>query len=151
MKVCSTYYPVTLVHLHAYMHANQDKQDRGREPNTNTFHSYPVIEWDASSHAHAYSLWLKAVLSDGGEGCRKKTELSGEPLIPGMLVGNETDLLTTSQTHQVGSPLPCPFPMLSTNDKREIQKLTDNQSSTRTNTPTKQPTSRNGHSAESTR
>ncbi|KAI9040166.1 putative acetamidase [Aspergillus affinis] len=62
---------------------------------------HEVIEWDASSHGHAYSLWLKAVLSDGGEGCRKKTELSGEPLIPGMLVGNETDLLTTSQTHQL--------------------------------------------------
>lgn len=63
---------------------------------------HAVFEWDASSHGYAYSLWLKAVCSDGGEGCRKKTELSGEPLIPGMLVGTEADLLTTSQTHQVG-------------------------------------------------
>lgn len=65
-----------------------------------------VFEWDASSHGYAYTLWEKAILSDGGEGCRKKTELTGEPLIEGMLVGTAKDILTTAETHQVGtSPL----------------------------------------------
>ena len=45
-----------------------------------------------------------AILADGGEGCRKLCELSGEPLIEGMLVGKPENLLTTAQAHQV-SPL----------------------------------------------
>jgi amidase len=60
-----------------------------------------VFEWDASSHEYAYELWEKAILSDGGEGCRKKIEMTGEPLVEGMLVGTEKDILTTSETHQV--------------------------------------------------
>jgi amidase len=70
-----------------------------------------VFEWDASSHGYAYQLWEKAILSDGGEGCRRKIEMTGEPLIEGMLVGSEKDILTTSETHQVLSPSPfilCP-------------------------------------------
>ncbi|KAF7714838.1 Uncharacterized protein PECH_000033 [Penicillium ucsense] len=62
---------------------------------------HEVFEWDPSSHAYAYQLWEKAILSDGGEGCRKKIEMTGEPLIEGMLVGTEKDILTTSQTHQL--------------------------------------------------
>lgn len=65
-----------------------------------------VFEWDASSHGYAYTLWEKAILSDGGEGCRQKTELTGEPLIEGMLVGTSKDILTTSETHQVRT-IPC--------------------------------------------
>lgn len=64
-----------------------------------------VFEWDGSSHGYAYELWEKAVLSDGGEGCRRKIEMTGEPLIEGMLVGTEKDVLTTSETHQVQFPL----------------------------------------------
>jgi amidase len=60
-----------------------------------------VFEWDASSHKYAYELWEKAILSDGGEGCRKRTEMTGEPLIEGMLVGKPSHILTTSETHQV--------------------------------------------------
>ena len=60
-----------------------------------------VFEWDASSHSYAYELWTKAIFSDGGEGCRRQTEKTGEPLIEGMLVGRPEDTLTTSQTHQV--------------------------------------------------
>ncbi|EED19208.1 acetamidase, putative [Talaromyces stipitatus ATCC 10500] len=60
-----------------------------------------VFEWDASSHAHAYDLWEKAILSDGGEACRRLCELSGEPLIEGMLVGKPHNILSTSQTHQL--------------------------------------------------
>uniref|UniRef100_A0A093VG61 Acetamidase n=1 Tax=Talaromyces marneffei PM1 TaxID=1077442 RepID=A0A093VG61_TALMA len=61
---------------------------------------HEVFEWDASSHAHAYQLWEKAILSDGGAACRRLCELSGEPLIEGMLVGKPHNILTTSQTHQ---------------------------------------------------
>lgn len=64
-----------------------------------------VMEWDASSHEYAYELWEKAILSDGGEGCRKKIEMTGEPLVEGMLVGTEKDILTTSETHQVRKPV----------------------------------------------
>lgn len=70
--------------------------------------SHLVSEWDASSHGHAYALWEKAILSDGGEGCRKRTEMTGEPLIEGMLVGAQKNILTTSETHQVGfTASPC--------------------------------------------
>ncbi|RFU27849.1 hypothetical protein B7463_g8504, partial [Scytalidium lignicola] len=62
---------------------------------------HEVIEWDATSHAHAYDLWEKAILSDGGAACQKLCDMSGEPLIEGMLVGTAKDLLTTAQTHQL--------------------------------------------------
>ncbi|KAJ5153319.1 uncharacterized protein N7482_009797 [Penicillium canariense] len=64
---------------------------------------HEVVQWDASSHGYAYQLWEKAILSDGGEGCRKKIELTGEPLIEGMLVGTEKDIMTTSETHQLNA------------------------------------------------
>ncbi|KAJ5884938.1 hypothetical protein N7495_009448 [Penicillium taxi] len=64
---------------------------------------HKVFEWDSSSHKNAYEIWEKAILSDGGEGVRKKTELTGEPLIEGMLVGSKKDILTTSQTHQLNA------------------------------------------------
>ncbi|KAJ6085683.1 hypothetical protein N7499_005312 [Penicillium canescens] len=64
---------------------------------------HDVFEWDASSHGYAYTLWAKAIFSDGGEGCRRKTELTGEPLIEGMLVGKPEDTLTTSETHQLNA------------------------------------------------
>lgn len=63
-----------------------------------------MFEWDASSHSYAYELWAKAIFSDGGEGCRRQIEKTGEPLIEGMLVGKPEDTLTTSQTHQVREP-----------------------------------------------
>jgi amidase len=62
-----------------------------------------VFEWDASSHGYAWELWKKAILSDGGLGCQRLCDMSGEPLIEGMLVGTSKDLLTTEQTHQVCS------------------------------------------------
>ncbi|KAJ5711670.1 hypothetical protein N7488_005826 [Penicillium malachiteum] len=64
---------------------------------------HEAFEWDPSSHKYAYELWEKAILSDGGEGCRKKTDMTGEPLIEGMLVGKEKDILTTSETHQLNA------------------------------------------------
>ncbi|OQE24136.1 hypothetical protein PENFLA_c010G05811 [Penicillium flavigenum] len=64
---------------------------------------HEVFEWDASSHSYAYELWAKAIFSDGGEGCRRQIEKTGEPLIEGMLVGKPEDTLTTSQTHQLNA------------------------------------------------
>ncbi|KAJ5768482.1 hypothetical protein N7533_001065 [Penicillium manginii] len=64
---------------------------------------HEVVEWDASSHAYAYSLWEKAIFSDGGEGCRRKIEMTGEPLVEGMLVGTPDHILSTSETHQLNA------------------------------------------------
>ncbi|KAJ5965481.1 Amidase [Penicillium waksmanii] len=64
---------------------------------------HEVFEWDASSHAYAYSLWEKAIFSDGGEGCRRKIEMTGEPLVEGMLVGTPDHILSTSETHQLNA------------------------------------------------
>lgn len=52
-----------------------------------------VFEWDTSDHQEGYDLWLKAVLADGGNSCRALTDLIGEPLIKGMLVGTEATFL----------------------------------------------------------
>jgi len=62
---------------------------------------HEVFEWDASSHGYAWELWKKAILSDGGLGCQRLCDISGEPLIEGMLVGTSKDLLTTEETHQL--------------------------------------------------
>ncbi|KAM0505893.1 hypothetical protein ACHAQF_002999 [Verticillium nonalfalfae] len=43
----------------------------------------------------------EAILSDGGLACKKLCDMSGEPLIEGMLVGKPENLLTTAQTHEL--------------------------------------------------
>jgi amidase len=40
-------------------------------------------------------------MSDGGMGCKRLCDMSGEPLVEGMLVGTSADLLDTAQTHQL--------------------------------------------------
>jgi amidase len=40
-------------------------------------------------------------MSDGGLGCKRLCDMSGEPLVEGMLVGTSEDLLSTEETHQV--------------------------------------------------
>lgn len=62
---------------------------------------HEVFEWDVSSHAEGYALWLKAVLADGGEDCRKLCELAGEPLVEGMLVGLPEHTLTVTQRREL--------------------------------------------------
>lgn len=47
----------------------------------------------APSHSRAYSLWLRAVLADGGSRFQALCSLVDEPLIPGMLVGNPSTTL----------------------------------------------------------
>ncbi|KAJ5719903.1 hypothetical protein N7493_006781 [Penicillium malachiteum] len=55
---------------------------------------HEVIEWDTSLHAPATEMWYKAILGEGGVHCRKLCEIINEPLIEGMLVGTEKDMLT---------------------------------------------------------
>ncbi|KAK2803828.1 hypothetical protein FQN50_006835 [Emmonsiellopsis sp. PD_5] len=62
---------------------------------------HEVIEWDTSLHDEGINLWLKAVMADGGEDCRKMCELVDEPLIPGMLVGTDKDRLSISQRQEL--------------------------------------------------
>ncbi|EER43937.1 acetamidase-A [Histoplasma capsulatum var. duboisii H88] len=62
---------------------------------------HEVIEWDASSHDEGINLWLKAVLADGGEDCHNMCKLVDEPLIQGMLVGEERDKLDIRQRQQL--------------------------------------------------
>lgn len=40
-------------------------------------------------------------MSDGGMGCKRLCDMSGEPLVEGMLVGTAEDLLTTEETHRL--------------------------------------------------
>lgn len=60
-----------------------------------------MTEWDPSSHVQAYEMWLKAVLSDGGEDCRDLCQLADEPLVEGMLVGKPENLLTRNGRMEV--------------------------------------------------
>ncbi|PGH34176.1 hypothetical protein GX50_03045 [[Emmonsia] crescens] len=62
---------------------------------------HEVIEWNASSHDEGVNLWLKAVKADGGEDCRNMCKLANEPLIQGMLVGEERDKLDIWQRQQL--------------------------------------------------
>ncbi|KAK5084789.1 hypothetical protein LTR05_005868 [Lithohypha guttulata] len=60
---------------------------------------HECISWNdiaSKHHATAYSLWLRAVLADGGErfaALCQQCPGGGEPLIPGMLVGKSSDTL----------------------------------------------------------
>ena len=62
-----------------------------------------VINWDTSEHKHAYDLWLKGVLADGGKRCRDLCEQGDQPLIEGMLVGSEKDRLDVDESNAVSS------------------------------------------------
>ena len=50
-------------------------------------------------------MWERGILSDGGEGARRTSQLSGEALVEGMLVGTEKNLMNTSELHQVCLPI----------------------------------------------
>ena len=62
---------------------------------------HEIVAWDASvlaSHASAYTtLWLPAILADGGARCAELCRLVDEPLLAGMLVGRSADALTLAQ------------------------------------------------------
>lgn len=63
-----------------------------------------VIEWDTSLHIPITNLWTKAILADGGRHCRELCELVDEPLIEGMVVGTEKDILTFEEREKVYLP-----------------------------------------------
>ena len=62
-----------------------------------------MIEWDTSLHVPATDLWNKAVLGEGGVHCRKLCAIIDEPLIQGMVVGTEKDMLTLEEREKVNS------------------------------------------------
>ncbi|CAI7676987.1 unnamed protein product [Penicillium palitans] len=61
---------------------------------------HEVIEWDTSLHIAATNLWTKGILADGGQHCRSLCKIVDEPLIEGMVVGKETDLLSHEEREQ---------------------------------------------------
>ncbi|KAJ5085321.1 hypothetical protein N7532_010092 [Penicillium argentinense] len=56
--------------------------------------AHVVIEWDTTLHTPATNLWTKSILGDGGAHCRKLCAIIDEPLIEGMIVGTEKDVLS---------------------------------------------------------
>lgn len=108
-----------------------------------------VIEWDTSLHGAATTLWTKAVLADGGRHCRKLCEIVDEPLIEGMVVGTEKDLLTFEEREKVTIPQTDPHSQLNPYHAGR-STLTANSSKSK-NTPSKQPSSNNGKTPASTR
>ena len=48
-------------------------------------------------------MWTKAVLGEGGVHCRKLCEIIDEPLIEGMVVGTEKDLLSLEEREKVST------------------------------------------------
>ncbi|KAJ5520848.1 hypothetical protein N7463_001301 [Penicillium fimorum] len=61
---------------------------------------HEVIEWDTSLHIATTNLWTKGILADGGQHCRSLCQIVDEPLIEGMIVGKETDLLAHQEREQ---------------------------------------------------
>ncbi|KAJ6128077.1 hypothetical protein N7471_009294 [Penicillium samsonianum] len=61
---------------------------------------HEVIEWDTSLHIAITNLWTKGVLADGGQHCRALCQIVNEPLIEGMIVGKESDLLSHEEREQ---------------------------------------------------
>ncbi|KAI1914019.1 hypothetical protein LOZ12_001052 [Ophidiomyces ophidiicola] len=62
---------------------------------------HDVLEWDASSHVQGLNLWLKAIFADGGADCQRLCKVVDEPLIQGMLVGQEKDKLTRPERQEL--------------------------------------------------
>jgi amidase len=59
------------------------------------------MKWDTSSHERLMSNWTKATIADGGQGCKDYCDMSGEPLIEGLIVGSPSDKLSDSDMEQV--------------------------------------------------
>ncbi|CAG8125314.1 unnamed protein product [Penicillium nalgiovense] len=61
---------------------------------------HEVIEWGTSLHIAITNLWTKGILADGGQHCRLLCKIVDEPLIEGMVVGKEADLLSHEEREQ---------------------------------------------------
>ncbi|KAK1691363.1 amidase signature domain-containing protein [Colletotrichum godetiae] len=64
---------------------------------------HSLIEWDPTSHAEACKGWVTATFADGGEIHRKLSEASGEPLVKGLLVGTEKDILSVAESRDLAA------------------------------------------------
>ncbi|OMP85361.1 putative amidase [Diplodia seriata] len=62
---------------------------------------HEVVEWDTKTHVEGIQLWFKAVLADGGKGGREIRELIDEPLIEGMVIGQEESFLDVAERQQL--------------------------------------------------
>ncbi|KAJ5887325.1 hypothetical protein N7504_011372, partial [Penicillium tannophilum] len=62
---------------------------------------HEIIEWDTTLHTPATEMWYKAILGEGGVHCRELCKLINEPLIEGMLVGEEKDMLNIEQREKI--------------------------------------------------
>ena len=60
-----------------------------------------VVEWDTSLHIPGTNLWTKAILADGGHHCKQLCDLVGEPLVEGMVVGSDKDLLSIPEREEL--------------------------------------------------
>ncbi|KAJ5966981.1 hypothetical protein N7501_003229 [Penicillium viridicatum] len=67
---------------------------------------HEVIEWDTSLHIAITNLWTKGILADGGQHCRSLCKIVDEPLIEGMVIGKETDLLSHEEREQASNKIP---------------------------------------------
>lgn len=87
-----------------------------------------VVEWDTKLHEEGLRLWVKAIVADGGKSCRDHCTLIGEPLIEGMVVGQEKDFLEIPERQQVrmlalSPPPPFLFCMCKTRTRMLIAAL----------------------------
>ncbi|KAK1727342.1 uncharacterized protein BDZ83DRAFT_649687 [Colletotrichum acutatum] len=64
---------------------------------------HTLIEWDPTSHAEAYKDWVAATFADDGDFHRKLSEASGEPLVKGLLVGTEKDILSVAESRDLAA------------------------------------------------
>ncbi|KAJ5528133.1 hypothetical protein N7513_012292, partial [Penicillium frequentans] len=62
---------------------------------------HEIIEWNTTLHAPATEMWYKAILGEGGFHCRELCKLINEPLIEGMLVGEEKDTLNIDEREKI--------------------------------------------------
>ncbi|OQD88778.1 hypothetical protein PENANT_c003G08381 [Penicillium antarcticum] len=62
---------------------------------------HEVIEWDTSLHVPVTNLWTRGILADGGQHCHSLCQIVDEPLIEGMVVGTDKDLLTIQEREKL--------------------------------------------------
>lgn len=68
-----------------------------------------VVEWDTARHEEGIQLWYKAIMADGGKGCQDTCAIIGEPLIQGMVIGEEKDFLDIPARQEVRLFVPFDF------------------------------------------
>ncbi|KAK7706765.1 hypothetical protein SLS57_009575 [Botryosphaeria dothidea] len=64
---------------------------------------HEIVEWDTARHEEGIQLWYKAIMADGGKGCQDTCAIIGEPLIQGMVIGEEKDFLDIPARQELSS------------------------------------------------